>query len=78
MTQIEKVQMGNWELKYYVRELEEVFGVRIERHGAGEVISEETCGITASYEEAQRWVRKMAEGGVTPLTLHAIVDDMVG
>lgn len=81
MTQIEKVNIQSetgsiWELKYYVQELGKAYGLKIERYAAGETVSEETCGITLSYEEAESMARKLAKGTVTPLSLHDVVDDL--
>ena len=70
---------SKWELKYYVQshagEKEKTYGIKVERCGKDGMISEETFGVTASYEEAASWVRKMANGKVTPLTLHDVVDN---
>lgn len=52
------------------------YGIRVEKSDvAGITSSEETFGLTHSYEEAEAWLQKLAAGRVTPLTLHDIVDD---
>ena len=40
--------------------------------------SEETIGLTHSYEEAEAWASKLAIAQATPLSLHDLVDDWVG
>ena len=71
---------GNiWELGYYVTESQKegIYGIKIERTSKNSVTeTEETFGITISYEEAKEWAHMMAEGKVTPITLHDIVDDL--
>ena len=72
-----------WELEYYVQIFDDevgntFYGIRIEKVGAEKSISEETCGLTHSYEEVEYWIRKLAAGTVTPSSLHDIVDDLVG
>lgn len=82
-----------WEMGYYVKSisidtaeggdsLPVVYGIKIERVNQSQpikqIISEETDGITDSYEEAEKWAILMAHGGVTPLHLHDAVDDLVG
>ena len=37
--------------------------------------SEETLGITHSYEEAEAWASKLALAQATPTSLHDLVDD---
>jgi len=72
-----------WELEYYVQIFNEqvenpFYGIKIEKTGGEKRISEETCGLTHSYEKVECWVRKLAAGTVTPSSLHDIVDDFVG
>ena len=69
-------------LGYYVCLFEKdgyptAYGIKIESYSNGKFSKEETCGLTRSYEEAESWVRKLANGVTTPLTLHDIIDDMV-
>ena len=82
-------EMGKkWELKYYVWGMNASYGIKIERCSkeietgqlgdASAKMSEETCGLTSSYEEAEKWVRSMADYTVTPFSLHAVVDDIMG
>ena len=71
------------ELEYYIQIFDDdvgntFYGIKIEKTEAGNRISEETCGLTHSYEKAECWVRKLAAGTVTPTSLHDIVDDFVG
>ena len=89
MIQIDRAEMKDengtvWELGYYVRSFndsgggQDVYGIKIERVNipVGCKESEETYGITRSFEEAEMWAKKMAAGTVTPVTLHDIVDDL--
>ena len=84
---------STWELNYYVLEIGKAYGIKIERYAAGdrdaagdratggkaatEIVSEETSGITYSFEDAQKLARKLARGKVTPIGLHEVVDDLV-
>ena len=83
---LEKVKMhdesgGTWELGYFIQKFmgdDVVYGIKIEKRAPdGRNESQETCGLTTSYEEAEGWVRKMAKGQVTPIALHDIVDDFM-
>lgn len=84
MTQIDSSTLRGeegteWELKYYVGTLETnpiTYSIKIERCSPGETLTEETGGITTSYEEAEKWAKIMAKGSVTPISLHDIVDDL--
>jgi len=72
-----------WELGYYVQIFDDgvgdtFYGIKIEKTGTGNSISEETCGLTYSYQQVECWVRKLASGTVMPSSLHDIVDDFVG
>ena len=78
-----KDETGNiWELGYYVRTFNEeqgqvVYGLKIERSDAdNQKMSESTCGLTSSYEEAEGIAMQLLEGTVTPMSLHAVVDDL--
>ena len=86
---VERVELagercGILELGYYVQAFcnngeQTVYGIKIEKTDTnGDISSEETYGLTQSCKEAEGWVRKLAAGTVTPLSLHAIVDDLVG
>ena len=85
MIQIDRAEIrtevgGVWELKYYVKEIGKVYGIKIERHSRqeeAETVSEETEGITPSYEKAQKLAQKLARGMVTPISLHDVVDDLI-
>jgi len=68
---------SNWDLSYYIQtensEDQTFYGIKIERTS-----SEETKGITKSYEQAEKWARAMAAGALSPLALHDYIDDLVG
>jgi len=72
------------DLGYYVQAFDDtkgrvVYGIKIEKTDTiGNTSSEETWGLTYSYDEAEGWARKMAAGTVTPLSLFAITDDLMG
>ena len=71
-----------WDLNYKVINVDGAYGIRIEKSSQGlaakkEIIYEETGGITHSQQEAEAWLHKMAEGRVTPISLHDIVDELV-
>lgn len=77
-----------WELEYCVRKFDirtgnVFYGIKIEQRPVNnsltdEVVSEESGGLTYSYEEAEKWVKQLAAGGVMPSTFHDHVDDFVG
>ena len=69
-----------WNLLYYVKVLADgkAYGMKIERQGHDGILSESTGGLTRSYEQDVDWIRLLARGKVTPWTLHAVVDDLVG
>lgn len=86
-------QGSKWELIYYVQIFDDAstglitYGIKIERccHGKNQknnqekiqLNSEETLGLTHSYEEAQSWAQKLANGAVTPVCLHDVIDDLM-
>jgi len=65
-----------WEIMYYVGTSEGAYSLGIERTGKDSTMVEETKGITHSYEQATTWLKTLVKGVVTPLSLHAIVDDL--
>ena len=77
-----------WWLDYYVRKFDiktgdRFYGIKIEQRPADSSlpampVSEETKGLTYSYEEAENWVRQLAAGEATPATFHGHIDDFVG
>ena len=76
---------GSIELTYFVRTFDEyegqtAYGIKIEGRNAGssDYISEETLGITFSYEEAVEWIHMLADGKATPTHLHALEAELVG
>ena len=67
------------ELRYYVRIFNMAYGIKIELcTSEGIVFSEETCELTYSYDDAEGWVKKLASGRVTPMSLHDMADEFVG
>jgi len=72
---------GRWDLRYYVATIENAdkvtYGIKIERDVQDEKNSEETMGLTHSFEEAEAWSQKLAAGLVTPLCLHEVIDDLM-
>ena len=72
-----------WELGYYVRTFEandsqsETYGIKIDRSGPGDSTSEQTGGISYSFKEAESLAKKMAAATVTPMSLYAVVDDLM-
>ena len=69
-------------LRYYVRRLHQgrpAYGIKITRLSAHESpLTESTCALTHSYDEAEQWTLWLASGNVTPYTLHDMADELVG
>ena len=74
-----------WELRYYIKIYEEgtdnaAYGIKVEKVNTNlnKKTSEETKGLTHSYKEAEELAQKLATCTVTPITLHSIIDDLIG
>ena len=73
-----------WELHYFIKVLkgqhgDDVYGLKVEMRPGddNESFYEETEGLTYSYAEVEEWARRLASGTVTPMSLHALVDEWV-
>ena len=85
MTKWTDTEGSEWEFIYYILTFENktepnTYGIKVERRSDKPAVemSEETGGLTFSYEEAESWVRIMEANAVGPISLHEIVDELVG
>ena len=85
MSIITDIESNKCELGYYIL----AFGNETDPNTYGIMIKcrlcnsdremlETTCDLTSSYDEAEGWVRMMAAREVGPVSLHEIVDELVG
>jgi len=75
-----------WELHYLIccqpgKSNEKGYGLKITSRSLCKQATgyeAETEALTHSYAQAHTWAQQLAQNGVTPLTLHDVVDDWVG
>jgi len=67
-----------WDFLYYIVQDGGAYSIKVDRVGADGTLSEETAGLTDSYDEAEALVKKLMEGCAAPTCLDAVVDRIMG
>lgn len=79
---VQTADEGRFTVRYYLTrgcaDGRPVSGVRIEKEQNGEIETASASDIFATEEQTSAFLRRLAEGVVTPMTLLTIVDDCLG
>ena len=63
-----------WDLLYYIVLKEGAYSIKVDRVGEDGTLTDETAGLTDSYNEAEALVKRLMKGSVTPVCLDQVVD----